>query len=264
MLRLPTVVFYHGGTIGDLDIKDATSRAHALQAEAIVVSVDYRLAPEHRYPAAVEDCWAALRWVGEHAGALGGDPRRIAVAGGSAGANLAAVMTQLARDNGGPTLRFQLLWYPSVTADLALPSFTERAHMPVLDTEAVAAFWACHRPGIDLGQTQSASDHTGAGECRKLRRAAVGVFGVAEDDPLRDDRACYAERLAADGVAVKLQGAFPHPRLTLASPPLFRPPLTRWPGVSRRSNRHCTASRVGCVEPGRLGRARPSRCKPPR
>ncbi|KZS75454.1 hypothetical protein A4G26_22425 [Mycobacterium kansasii] len=152
---MPTVVFYHGGTIGDLDIKDAASRAHALQAEAIVVSVDYRLAPEHRYPAAVEDCWAALRWVGEHAGTLGGDPRRIAVAGGSAGANLAAVMTQLARDNGGPTLRFQLLWYPSVTADLALPSFTERAHMPVLDTEAVAAFWACYRPGIDLDKPRA-------------------------------------------------------------------------------------------------------------
>src|SRR5690606_32789698 len=95
--RLPVVVFLHGGgwSIGDLDSYDGTAREHAAVAEALVVSVDYRLAPEHPYPAAVEDCWAAVRWTAAHAAELGGDPARIAVAGDSAGGNLSAVMALL-------------------------------------------------------------------------------------------------------------------------------------------------------------------------
>ena len=98
-----------------------------------MVSVDYRLAPEHPYPQGIDDSWAALRWVGEHASELGGDPSRIAVAGDSAGGNISAVMTQLARDNGGPALVFQLLWYPSTTGDTSLPSMIENADAPILD-----------------------------------------------------------------------------------------------------------------------------------
>src|SRR6185312_8189942 len=111
---LPVVVFIHGGgwAVGDLDTYDGIARRHVVGADAIVVSVDYRLAPEHPYPAAVDDAWAATRWAAEHADEMGADANRLAVAGDSAGGNLAAVVAQLARDAGGPAIRFQLLWYP--------------------------------------------------------------------------------------------------------------------------------------------------------
>ncbi|CFS14326.1 lipase [Mycobacterium tuberculosis] len=168
-----------------------------------MVSVDYRLAPEHPYPAGIDDSWAALRWVGENAAELGGDPSRIAVAGDSAGGNISAVMAQLARDVGGPPLVFQLLWYPTTMADLSLPSFTENADAPILDRDVIDAFLAWYVPGLDI------SDHTmlpttlapGNADLSGLPPAFIGT---AEHDPLRDDGACYAELLTAAGVSVEL------------------------------------------------------------
>ena len=171
------VVFYHGGgfALGDLDTHDPVARAHAVGAEAIVVSVDYRLAPEHPFPAGVDDCWAALQWVGEHAAELGGDPNRVAVAGDSAGANLAAVVAQLAQQNGGPALRFQLLWYPTITGDLSLPSFTENADAPVLNREVIDAFLQWYLPGADPSDPGDVPGGFRPGQRRGSHRSAAGV-----------------------------------------------------------------------------------------
>ncbi|HEU0190612.1 MAG TPA: alpha/beta hydrolase [Mycobacterium sp.] len=205
---LPMVVFFHGGgwCIGDLDTHDPVARAHAVAAEAIVVSVDYRLAPEHPFPAGIDDCWAALRWVGANAAELGGDPARIAVAGDSAGGNISAVMAQLARDNGGPNLVFQLLWYPSTTGDLSLPSFTENADAPVLTPDVIDAFMGWYVPGIDIHGVDPAAlpvtlAPAGAADFAGLPPAYIAT---AEHDPLRDDGARYAELLRAAGVPVQL------------------------------------------------------------
>jgi acetyl esterase len=203
---LPIVVFYHGGgwSIGDLATHDSVARAHAVGTEAIVVSVDYRLAPEHPFPAGVDDCWAALQWVGEHAAELGGDPGRIAVAGDSAGANLSAVVAHLARDNGGPALAFQLLWYPSVTGDLSLPSFTENADAPVLDRGVIDAFLAWYVPGVDLSDPTTLPVTLAPANATDFSGLPPAYIATAEHDPLRDDGAHYARLLSAAGVPAEL------------------------------------------------------------
>jgi acetyl esterase len=203
--ELPVVVFYHGGgfALGDLDTHDPVARAHAVGAEAIVVSVDYRLAPEHPYPAGVDDCWAALQWTAEHAAQLGGDPNRIAVAGDSAGANLAAVMAHLARDNGGPKLAFQLLWYPTTAANLSLPSFTENADAPILNRDVIDAFLTWYLPGVDISNHTALSATIAPANAADFHGLAPAYIGTAEHDPLRDEGAHYAELLNAAGVPVE-------------------------------------------------------------
>jgi acetyl esterase len=204
--NLPVVVFYHGGgwAIGDLDTHDAMARAHAVGAEAIVVSVDYRLAPEHPYPQGIEDSWAALRWVGEHAAELDGDPSRIAVTGDSAGGNIAAVMAVKARDEGGPPLVFQLLWYPATGVDLTLPSVSENADAPMLDPAMIEAFLQWYLPDVDPSESDALPTALAPANAADLSGLPPAFIGSAEYDPLRDDNAHYAELLRAAGVPVEL------------------------------------------------------------
>jgi acetyl esterase len=203
---VPVVVFIHGGgwSVGDLDTYDGEARGHAVGAGAVVVSVDYRLAPEHPYPAAVEDVWAATQWVAAHAQELGADSGRLAVAGDSAGGNLAAVVSQLARDAGGPQILFQLLWYPATTWDSSLPSFAENANAPILGDGAVKGFSRWYAGDLDLSDMPAT---LAPARTRDLAGLPPAYIAVAGHDPLRDDGARYAELLAAAGVPVECHNA---------------------------------------------------------
>jgi acetyl esterase len=201
----PVVLFFHGGgwVVGDLDTYDGTARLHAAGTGAVVVSVDYRLAPEHPFPAAVDDVWAVTQWVATHADEIGGDPNRLAVAGDSAGGNLAAVVAQLARD-AGITLRAQLLWYPATTWDTSLPSFTENADAPVLGRDAVGGFSLLYATGVDLRNPPAALVPARAESLAGLAPAYIAVAGY---DPLRDDGIKYGEMLTSAGVSVEVHNA---------------------------------------------------------
>ena len=140
---LPVIVYLHGGgwVLGSIGDYDSILRPVANRAEAIVVAVDYRLAPEHRFPAAFDDAWTATKWVSGHAAELGGDPRRVAVMGDSAGGNLAAAIASMARDVGHPDLALQVLLYPVVDEEFTSPSMIENASGYLLETERMRWFF---------------------------------------------------------------------------------------------------------------------------
>ena len=202
----PVVVFFHGGgfVVGDLDTHDGTCRQHAVGASAVVVSVDYRLAPEHPYPAAIDDAWAATQWVAEHGNEIDADAGRLAVAGDSAGGTISAVIAQRSRDTGGPPILFQLLWYPATLWDSSLPSFTENADAQVLDRAAVAAFTRWYAGEIDLSDPPTGM---APGRAENLAGLPAAYIAVAGHDPLRDDGIRYGELLSAAGVPVEVHNA---------------------------------------------------------
>jgi len=202
----PVLVFFHGGgfVVGDLDTHDGTCRQHAVGADCVVVSVEYRLAPEHPYPAAIDDAWAATQWVAEHGSEIGADASRLAVAGDSAGGTISAVIAQRSRDNGGPPIRFQLLWYPATLWDSSLPSFTENADAQVLDRAAVAAFTKFYAGEIDLSDPPTGM---APGRAENLSGLPAAYIAVAGHDPLRDDGIRYGELLAAAGSPVEVHNA---------------------------------------------------------
>jgi acetyl esterase len=202
----PVVVFFHGGgfVVGDLDTHDGTCRQHAVGASAVVVSVDYRLAPEHPYPAAIDDAWAATQWVAEHGNEIDADAGRLAVAGDSAGGTISAVIAQRSRDTGGPPILFQLLWYPATLWDSSLPSFIENADAQVLDRAAVAAFTRFYAGEIDLSDPPPGM---APGRAENLAGLPAAYIAVAGHDPLRDDGIRYGELLADAGVPVEVHNA---------------------------------------------------------
>lgn len=201
--RLPVLVFFHGGgwVLGDLETHDAPCRTLANAAGCMVVAVDYRLAPEHKFPAAAEDCYAATKWVVLNAATLGGDPTRIAVGGDSAGGNLAAAVTLMARDRGAPSFTYQVLVYPVTDYAFTSASYRENADGYLLTTDLMQWFWHHYLPTEGDGQNPYASPLRDTREAEKLPPALVIT---AEFDPLRDEGEAYAARLRKAGVPVVL------------------------------------------------------------
>ena len=198
---LPALVFFHGGgwVVGDLESYDAMCRHLANAAGCAVVAVDYRLAPEHKFPAAVEDCVAATEWVAANGAALGVDAARLAVGGDSAGGNLAAVVSLVARDRGAPRLRAQLLLYPAVDFAMSHASHQRFAEGHLLTLATMRWFAEAYLRGPQDAADWRASPLR-AGDLSGLPRAYVLTAGC---DPLCDEGAAYARRLEKSGVAVE-------------------------------------------------------------
>jgi acetyl esterase len=197
----PVLVYFHGGgwVIGNLDTHDNGCRQIANAAGCIVVSVDYRLAPEHKFPAAADDCYAATQWAAENASALNGDPARLAVGGDSAGGNLAAVVALMARDKGGPPLMYQVLIYPVTDYHTpGTPSYQENAEGYFLTRDDMIWFWNHYLNSEDESKHPYASPLQAA----NLQDLPPALVLTAEYDPLRDEGELYAARLQEAGVPV--------------------------------------------------------------
>jgi len=208
----PALVYLHGGgwVMGDLDMHDETCRALADHAGIVVVSADYRLAPEHPHPAALEDALASIAWTRARAAELGVDPARIAVGGSSAGGNLAAAAAIALRgeeDRGGaaaPPLAAQLLLYPVLDSRLATASIGEFGADHLLDRAQLAFYWDAYAP---LARVDRTVPLVSPAHARSLAGLPPAVVVSAEHDPLRDEAEQYAARLRADGVRVELRRA---------------------------------------------------------
>lgn len=199
----PALVYFHGGgwVIGDLESHDQACRAIANAARCIVVAVDYRLAPEHKFPAAVEDTIAATRWVSENAERLGIDPKRIAIGGDSAGGNLAAVVALAARDRGGPPIALQVLIYPATDFGISHPSHMRHAEQLPLRRSTIKWF-AAHYLRDSNDEVDWRASPLRAKSFAGLPPALVVTAGF---DPLSDEGEAYARALEGAGVPVALE-----------------------------------------------------------
>ncbi len=196
--RLPALVFYHGGgfTIGDLESHDVLCRELCNQAGCAVVAVDYRMGPEHKFPAAVDDCWAATRWVVGNAATLKIDQTRIAVGGDSAGGNLAAVVALMARDAQFGAIRFQLLIYPATDLAATLPSHKTNGSGYLLTNRVMNWFMSQY-----IGSEKDYRDWRASPLlATSLKGLAPALVMTAGFDPLVDEGKAYADRLTREGV----------------------------------------------------------------
>ena len=196
--NLPVVMYFHGGgwVLGDIESHDGTCKQLLAElGDAVVVSVHYRLAPEDKYPAAADDCYAAAAWVAENGGQIGADGSRMAVCGDSAGGNLSAVVSQMARDKGGPAIAAQVLHVPVTDHNYSYPSYTENAEGMLLTRDSMVWFWDHYLPNAEAGQEAYASPIKAA----DLSGLAPALIQTAEFDPLRDEGEAYGAAIEAAG-----------------------------------------------------------------
>ncbi len=198
---MAVIVYYHGGgwVLGTIDEFDTLGRKLAAATGCAVVMVEYRKAPEHPYPAAVEDAWTALSWVEENLEAIAGQRVPILVAGDSAGGNLAAVMALRARDRNGPRLAMQVLVYPATDCDLENPAYLAPENQVLLHKESVEWFWGHYLPDVQRRNEPEASPL----RSESLVGLPPAVVLTAEYDPLRAEGEAYRDRLADAGVPVQ-------------------------------------------------------------
>lgn len=200
--KLPVVLYFHGGgwVVGSLDSVDDVCRTIAHRSQCIVVSVDYRLAPENKFPAAVEDGYAVLKWAHEKAAEFGGDSSKIVVAGDSAGGNLAAATALYARDHQGPKIAFQILIYPVTNHSFETLSYFQNEKGYRLEKNSMICFWDHYLKNHDEGMNPYASPL----RATSLNNLPPALILTAYYDVLRDEGESYATRLAHAGVDVKL------------------------------------------------------------
>ena len=189
----PILAWYHGGgwVIGDLDMADGTARNLCVGAQCVVVSVDYRLAPETKFPGPAEDCWAATKWMVDNASSINGDPTRLAVGGDSAGGNLAAAMCLMAADLGGPEIALQLLVYPVTDVNFNTVSYSENGEGYSLSKVGMQWFWDHYINGDE----DAVNPYAAPLQAKSLAGQPPALVITAEYDPLRDEGEAYAKRL---------------------------------------------------------------------
>jgi acetyl esterase len=197
---LPCLIYFHGGgwVLGTLDSTNAICRAVANRAGCVVVSVDYRLSPEYKFPIPLDDCYAATQWIVANAKDIGIDGTRVAVGGDSAGGNLATAVALRARDEGGPALRMQLLVYPVTDHDFSTPSYEINGDGYLLTKDMMQWFWDHYLTGAKDGKHHLASPL----RAKDLSGLPPALVITAEYDPLRDEGEAYATALTAAGVSV--------------------------------------------------------------
>jgi acetyl esterase len=194
----PVALYFHGGgwVMGSMETHDNICRRMSNEAKCIVISVEYRLAPEHKYPAALDDCFAATKWAVERHDEYGGDPARIYVTGDSAGGNLAAAVCLKARDEGGPALAGQVLVYPITDRNFDTPSYSENAEGYMLTRDTMCWFWEHYLPEGNDGS----HGYLSLLRAESLERLPSALIVTCEFDPLRDEGRAFADRLAEAGV----------------------------------------------------------------